>query len=99
MSINNQITPSTSGSYTGDSTANRAIPHNLGRIPSIVIIGGTLTGGAMIIYGIYPGEIQYITAGMRAVTGMDNTNFYVGNVANYGETANFAASGYVWAAF
>lgn len=88
---------SSSGGYAGNDTANRAIPHGLGRIPSNVYI--TLNGN-QFAFSITNGraEIVNIGAGFLAVTAPDATNFYVGNAGSYGVSANAAGSNYSWSA-
>lgn len=96
-----QVTIRTSsGSYTGDATANRAIPHGLGITPKIVFISATsgafffriITGLAKIIY------INPATHGTHTVSVINNTNFYVGNSSDYTQSANFTTITYYWVA-
>lgn len=90
----------TGGSYTGDGTVNRAIPHGLGVVPKIVILLHTgeewhrIYGGyANILY-----NIDGMDSGLIAVTAPDATNFYVGNAADYLKSANSNGAAYRWAA-
>lgn len=104
MPINNPSAvedPSTSGNYTGDSSANRGIAHGLGAAPRLVVIMKT---DATYIYRIQEliAFIYYLGAaanGELAVTAVDTTNFYVGNATNYGQSANNTGDGYRWVAF
>jgi len=82
----------TTGSYTGDNTANRAIAHGLGVVPDFVWINyqGSLTCFEM--NGI--GRIENITNNVGyVVTAPTTTNFYVGNATSYNNSANAAV---VW---
>ena len=99
MSLNNPATPGVSasyGSYVGNSTLNKAIPHGLGKIPSGVIwihasAGGWIVGGIGSIFGL-ESNVQYATA----VTAPNATNFYVGND---NKSANLNGQTYYWGAF
>lgn len=77
------------GSYEGDSTVNRAIPHGLGVKPKLVLIAYEEGG----LYRIY-GELAHILyekgsdTGFLPVTVPDATNFYVGNSSDYELSAN-----------
>jgi hypothetical protein len=87
MSNVNNPTPATAtktGAYSGDGTQNRAIPHGLGTIPSLVIILGVTgadAGRAYHIWDTFAGICYSNPAanGVTVVTGMDATNFYVGD--------------------
>ena len=95
----------TSGSYTGDSSANKAIAHGLGASPKIVFIVRE-TGSSGI------GEYTYriistlarIYCGLGgantslSVTVMNATNFYVGHAASYINSANGDGETYYWVA-
>lgn len=89
---------STSGSYAGNDAANRPIPHGLGRIPSAVLLHQS---GTQVAFLINSGSAEIVMIGnaVLAVTGMDSTNFYVGNVANFGNSANASGADYYWGAF
>ena len=95
----------TSGSYTGDDSVNRALPHGLGTTPKIVAIyGGMYSASNNFFYAIHPSYnyILYVsgaTQGRYAVTALDGTNFYVGNASNYGQSANADTLLYYWVAF
>lgn len=86
----------TTGSYTGNDTANRAIPHGLGRRPAVVIITQPLYM-AFMCASLEPSLI--VSAVSSAVTDPDATNFYVGNAANYANSANEGTRVYHWVAF
>lgn len=94
----------TSGSYVGNSSANRAIPHGLGVTPKIVLITGFTT--AMTYYSLHRiheslGRITYEWGSNYAslpVTAPDSQNFYVGNSSDYGKSANAQDYNYYWAA-
>ena len=94
----------TSGTYTGNNTANRAIPHGLARIPNLVILTDRGNGYMWRIQGIQPTIIYYHSAAAMgesgAVTAMDATNFYVGDgtVGSY-LAANRSPNGYSWSAY
>jgi len=95
-----RVTQILSGSYTGDATVNKAIPHGLGVIPKAVLIARK--------EGYYQYRIMNQQAAIwcwnattntyKAVTAMDAVNFYVGNSANYEESANGNLSIYRWIA-
>lgn len=91
----------TSGTYTGDSSVNRAIAHGLGRIPKMVFIIGGAAGWYRIITGqalIWYQRASLSESGNIAVTAPDATNFYVGNATNYANSANLATGDYYWIA-
>jgi len=87
----------TSGTYTGDASDNKAIPHGLGGIPKIVIIS---QDGQPAIAHIMRDEagIRNDNVAFLAVTAPNATNFYVGNNANYAQTMNFNLTAYSWVA-
>lgn len=97
------LSPIVTGSYTGNDTANRAIPHGLTSVPSLVLIHRTGTPDCFTIMDtyalMYHHSAPFNTANSHAVTAMDTTNFYVGNGANYSQSANAAATAYNWTAF
>ena len=90
------------GTFTGNSTVNRAIAHGLGAIPSCVLIcasSGTVNWNR-IIRGL--AAIFYANAGTfgnHAVTTPDATNFYVGNGVSFAQSANLDTIVYYWCAF
>lgn len=85
------------GTYTGDSTVNRFITHNLYSVPKIIIIFcESLNSLHMLFTNI--GSMFFITPtiGSITVTNPNATNFYVGNAANYINSANLNASNYYY---
>ena len=91
---------STVGSYTGDDTDNRAIPHGLGVTPNMVYfhnlvdVRGNIFSHANNIVG----KDNAAGGGSYAVTAMDATNFYVGHSGNYWFSANISARTHYWCA-
>jgi len=86
----------TSGSYTGDSSVNRAIPHGLGVTPRLILLSTSLGNSFYAINGT--GTWIVCFGGGGTVTTPNDTNFYVGNATNYAWTANLTATGYRWVA-
>ena len=89
-----------SGSYTGDNTANRAIPHGLSVTPKMVMINASGTGHYRSI--IRPGRINYTCAAdddTFSVTTWTSTNFYVGNASSWSDSNNGSTVVYYWVAF
>ena len=90
----------TQGTYTGDSSANKAIPHGLGVTPKLIII--TDEGGFMFISFAATYFYYSMAAGTSgdspAVTAPNTTNFYVGNAGSYDQSANSTGRAYRWAA-
>ena len=89
-----------SGSYTGNNTASRAIAHGLGHTPSIVLIKTWVGVPWFRIFGAVA-QISYVTPGSQgqwAVTIPDTTNFYVGNASNYLWSANDENYTFSWVA-
>jgi hypothetical protein len=90
-----------SGSYTGNNTANRAIAHGLGVIPKLVVSASYGYEYSFIIQGLaltislYPVRTINLYLGVSA---MDATNFYVGNATDYGESVNASGGTYYWVA-
>lgn len=88
---------STFGSYTGDSSVNRALAHGLGRLPSMILItDGNQTRHRVIGNNVYEGDAN--VNDVEAVTALDITNFYVGNAADYSKSGNLNARTYLWVA-
>jgi hypothetical protein len=95
------VAMSNSGSYYGNSTPNRAIPHGLGKTPKMVRIfkndmgggEGTIFEDIGIIRSMYDASTNTYT-----VTKMDDTNFYVGNSSSYPGSYNNTETTYVWLA-
>lgn len=79
---NSTVSVVVKGTYNGDGTQNRGIPHGLGQIPKWVQIYEETTGVMGSLY--YDSTIlAWPAAGAAAVTAMDATNFYVGSAANF----------------
>lgn len=88
------------GNYTGNDTANRAIPHGLTERPRWVFI--TENSQNWFVTGI-SGRIIYIVnatapAGQLSVTEATASNFYVGNAGSYTNSANANGVSYSWVA-
>jgi len=92
----------TSGTYTGNDSANRAIPHGLGVPPKLVLIERAVANTehnklfyatATVFYNSGANENVY------AVTIADTTNFYVGNIGDWTRSANGAGVDFRWIAF
>lgn len=94
----------TSGSYSGNEAANRAIAHELGVTPKLVFIVVTgATSCGTLVYRIMTDEarVYYLAGGTdssQTVTAMNSTNFYVGHVGVWVETANASDILYKWVA-
>ena len=98
--LQTRVTQISSGSYTGNGSANRSIPHGLGVIPKVVLIARET--------GLYQYRIMKEQASIwcwnatintsKAVTAMDAVNFYVGNSLDYNQSANYANCTYRWIA-
>lgn len=89
-----------SGSYTGNDTVNRAIPHGLGVVPKLVMVSESTNGS--VIKLIRPGYLDYqseTSSIVYAVTTWTTTNFYVGNSSNYTASGNGNTAVYYWVAF
>ncbi|GAI16208.1 unnamed protein product [marine sediment metagenome] len=94
----------TSGTYTGDSNVNRAIPHGLGVIPKLVLIVDQSNekwwhrivdsdNGSIYNIDLVAGK------GVRTfIIVMTTTNFYVGAAITPQETANLDTDVYHWIA-
>lgn len=90
----------TSGSYTGDGAADRAIPHALGIIPKIVFIYSDIYYFRIMVGYAYilPNPLNASGASVRTITAPDITNFYVGNAGSYAESANLLNIPHYWVA-
>lgn len=96
------------GSYTGNNTANRAIPHGLGATPKVVFIIGMPDTNNFYLFIQHNGEdfIRFLrtsatsiqASGKIAVTAMDGINFYVGNASQWDNSANYNTYVYQWVA-
>jgi len=96
-----------SGTYTGDNSVNRAIPHGLPRTPRGVIIAAVdvvqpaIARPGFLITDTVAKAIQLkgdVASTALAVTAMDSTNFYVGNATGYSTSANVSDYNYFWVA-
>lgn len=93
----------TQGTYEGDATDNRAIPHGLGTTPTIIFVG--YRSGAdpdrsgFILYDTNNSDCRgYSHEGnQNPCTVPDDTNFYVPHFAGSVEF-NLAATNYEWLA-
>ena len=89
-------------SYAGDSTSNRAITHNLGVKPVLVLIWEDAS--PYYWYAIYDNvstSIYYMSAaanGKLTETTPDTSVFYVGNAGSYAHSANISGAGFHWLA-
>jgi len=89
------------GTYGGNDTVNRTIPHGLSLTPKVVLIRDDQAGGYhYFIYGQEAAIYGDVAGGnvKHAVTIPDATNFYVGNAANYDQSANLTGQTYYWVA-
>lgn len=85
---------SASGSYVGNSTSNRAIPHTLSGTPKAVIISEPNEGIIVVMNGVERAFDSVIIA----VTAADATNFSVGGPAT-SYIGNYTGRTYTWQAF
>ena len=85
----------TSGSYVGNNSENRAIAHGLGVEPVSITI---TIDAAFGILRIRDDRIQYNDNTYLTAT-WSVTDFIVGDIANYAETANASGVTYYWIAF
>lgn len=87
-----------SGTYTGNDTVNRALPHGLGITPKMVFITGSdffyrlIEATGVIFWQQNAGSDSLV------VTVIDATNFYVGNATSYPQSANENTIAYYWIA-
>ncbi|MBA7662950.1 hypothetical protein ES703_70983 [subsurface metagenome] len=102
MPINNPpATPTVSeyGTYVGNNAANRAVAHGLGSIPSLVVIWPE---NADFFFRIIRGNAKVVrigaTSGSHGVSAQTDTNFYVGNAADYEQSANYTGRNYFYVA-
>ena len=95
-----QAVNATSGSYTGDDTADRAIAHGLGVTPKAVFIYGDSATAPWfrLILGSSLAYLSETVKGIYTVTVWDVTNFHVGNAASYLQSANQSPTSYRWIA-
>ena len=85
----------TTGTYTGNNTQNRAIPHSLGTTPKVVFI--FVLQSSSFIFGQLIPDIGYLNIPYQsgAVTVMDSSNLYVGTVDYHGNSSSYS---YRWVA-
>jgi hypothetical protein len=84
------------GNYAGDDTANRPISHNIARVPTLIFIADNIGNCYLIFRGhdfIQPTGV----AAPLAVNPMEDVRFFVGNAADYGNSANALGRNYWWA--
>lgn len=88
------------GWYTGDSSADKAVPHGMTGTPKVVLIVEKDDG---IMARLIDNKVYYQQAttasGYHFVASMTSTNFYVGNAANYPQSCNNNTKIYKWQAF
>ncbi len=91
---------SSSGSYAGNNSANRAIPHGLAETPKMILIRYSDDSRWYRIYGglAQIGYMSNASNGQRAVTTPSATNFYVGNAGSYEQSANETGGTFYWVA-
>jgi len=86
-----------SGTYTGNDSADRAIPHGLGRTPKVVFIFAVSTGNIWHLFGT--GDyLVYNTGTYFSNTAWTAVNFYVGDAGSYPNSANAVGATYTWIA-
>jgi hypothetical protein len=85
-----------SGTYTGDGSVNKAVPHGLGRVPKMLII---TQPGVVNVFFCVKDAIVFFGFAEEAVTAMDATNFYVGNAGSLPFSANVNATNYLWSVY
>jgi len=76
--------------YTGNNTVNRALPHSLGRIPRLCVVYWS-TGHLMIINNLI---YNFMIDGYKSVTAANASYVYVGNSADYNQSANATGLAY-----
>lgn len=105
MPLNNptNVTEVTVGSYSGNNTANRGIPHGMTKgYPYLVIIFDVTNKNRVFFRQTNWGELVFLVTGgtisTYTVTGSDATNFYVGNAGSLADSANNTGASYYWVA-
>lgn len=87
------------GTYSGNDTANRAIPHLLDIKPKFVEIVSATNGFSFsLITDDFINFQNQTNTYLYAVTPKDATNFYVGNVGSYAGSGNATGYDYNWVA-
>lgn len=89
-----------SGTFTGDNTVNRAIPHGLSRTPKIVMLINPSQGCFGSITVGYTNIVAQRGAAtdVKGVTAPNATNFYVGHAGDYITSMNSATHVIYWVA-
>lgn len=88
------------GSYTGNHSVNRAIPHSLSNFALVIITDNNLNRMYLIRENSdYIAAIMASSVATSSVTTPNATNFYVGNAGSYGTSANDTDVAYSWIAF
>ncbi|MBA7540967.1 hypothetical protein ES705_33270 [subsurface metagenome] len=94
------------GSFTGDGTTNRAIPHGLGVIPKFVALCvqdywylSFIIKGFAAIQSLGGSTAGPADMERDAVTAPEATNFYVGGASHIAQTMNINGKMIWWAAF
>lgn len=84
------------GSYTGDDSNNRGIPHGLGTTPSLIVILNDTGAGsprdALLTGGVFVRDDD--TLAIDTPTAPDSTNFYTGTNATL--ALNTSGRTYKW---
>lgn len=93
------------GTYVGDASVNKAIPHGLPGVPKLVVItedsASTAIGDQVFTMAGGDDRLHLLQGGVNStleVTTPDSTNFYVGNATSYPNSANFNVRNYIWMA-
>jgi len=89
------------GTYTGDGTANRSIPHGLGKVPTLILIISTTVMAIVISDGATGKTVGTAAANTttHTQTAATNVNFYVGKPATVGFWSNDNANEFIWYAW
>ena len=89
----------TTGEYTGNASANRAIAHGLGRTPVSVLIINGVYQNLRIAYSNGDWRVHRPSDNtQQPVTAPNSTYFYVGNAADYDISGNANLLVYNWVA-
>ncbi|MBA7553692.1 hypothetical protein ES705_46288 [subsurface metagenome] len=94
----------TTGTYTGDSTVEREIPHGLGVVPKAVFIWCVSAAGARRSatgHGAAPNNLVHFGEAPYYwdVSSWSAANFEVGNSTEFAQSMNLTTGIYVWVAF